>query len=154
MRFQFAFAPALLASFTISAMFAVTLAAPSMAQASATCTLPPSQVDDVYSDLGEPVRVTLTTTLTQAEAAQVIATANIFATSWGETIAPTVEAAIAYLMDASESEDLYIFKPTINGVAYTFVEHFPGGNPYGVFFLGDTNVEIAQMHDSDVVCSL
>lgn len=61
-------------------------------------------------------------------------------------------SAIRALKESSEGQDVFISDFSMNGIQVTFVEYFPGGNQYGIYFRHGTKTIIAFNGDGTITC--
>jgi|GEM_PF-6243790 len=93
--------------------------------------------------------VTKTTRLTSLQKSQIIITAKHYAQPVPRTM--TIAMAIESLMSNSEGGDVYFTLYKFKNTVYSVVEHYPGGNPYGLVFKG-TKI-VAERTDGDLNCT-
>jgi hypothetical protein len=89
--------------------------------------------------------------LTSLQKHQVIETALAFDEQLDLRSNDDVETAIRMMQEYSEAGDISYIVFEFEGVVYTEVEMYPGGNPFGVIFKGAK--AIAQRHDGDIICN-
>jgi hypothetical protein len=80
---------------------------------------------------------------------QIIITAKRYAERAPRTM--TLAMAIDLLSDNSEGGDLSYMVFRFKGKTYNLVQHYPGGNPYGLVFKG-TEI-VAERTDGDLNCT-
>lgn len=95
------------------------------------------------------VVVTENTRLTSLQKSQIIKTATHYTDRAVRNM--TIKMAIKSLMSNSEGGDLYYRVFKFKNTVYTMVEHYPGGNPYGLVFKG-TEI-VAERTDGDLNCT-
>lgn len=95
------------------------------------------------------VVVTENTRLTSLQKSQIIITARHYSNPAPRTM--TIAKAIESLMSNSEGGDLYYRVFKFKNVVYSIVEHYPGGNAYGLVFKG-TEI-VAERTDGDLNCA-
>jgi hypothetical protein len=95
-------------------------------------------------------RIDESTSLTALQAKQVLATAE-WSAKYNGVPAPTTSAeAVKFLAEGSEGGDIYYLVFRFDSKLYVRVTSYPGGNPYGLVFSGET--AIATVQDGDVDC--
>ncbi len=95
------------------------------------------------------VVVTPDTRLSSLQKSQIIITARHYANPAPRTM--TLAMAIESLMSNSEGGDLYYKVFKFKNKVYTMVEHYPGGNAFGLVFNG-TEI-VAERTDGDLNCT-
>lgn len=91
-----------------------------------------------------------TTRLTPLQGHQMLATAKWYSQMWNEPTLTDAASAVKFLKEGSEGADLYYKVFRYQGVVYTQVLFYPGGNPYGLIFKG--RHALAAQTDGDVGC--
>ena len=95
------------------------------------------------------VVVTENTQLTSLQKSQIIKTATHYTDRAVRNM--TIKMAIKSLMSNSEGGDLYYRVFKFKNVVYSIVEHYPGGNAFGLVFKA-TEI-VAERTDGDLNCS-
>ncbi len=104
--------------------------------------------DEGVTDL-RTIVVMPTTRLTSLQKTQIITTAKHYANTTPRTM--TLPIAIKELMRNSEAGDVYIKIFKFKNTVYSIVEHYPGGNAFGLVFKG-TKI-VAERTDGDLNCT-
>lgn len=65
----------------------------------------------------------------------------------------SIHEALAYLVEGSESGDVYYEAGSFQGKQYQVIRYYPGGNPYGTIYLKGSTEPLAYIQDSDLVCA-
>lgn len=130
------------------------LPTPAKRQYGAQCGLTDGFDSDSFEEIGDATEIALGGTFTDLEKQQIIQAVQSLAGEAGETAALTLDDSIKYLNESSEGGEAYLQTNVVNGVDYTVLLYYPGGNPVGIVFEKGTLTEIAHIEDSDVVCAV
>ena len=122
------------------------------ATAKRTCNIPESFDSDTYEDVGDQKSIFEKMQLSRTEAVQILIAARHEADTKSSSKIKNASDAISYLKDASEGGDALIGYQQANGVVYSVVLYYPGGNPVGVIFAKDSTRVVGYIEDSSVEC--